>query len=75
MSYVCPRRGLDLHLGLIAHSTQFRLLLSPKVSFLVHTDGIAAWPLNLLRTRLSIPLGFLQFGSTHLNLSCTMVSL
>ena len=33
------------------------------------TDGIAAWPLNRLRTRLSIPLGFLQLGSTHMNRS------
>lgn len=33
------------------------------------TDGITICPLNRLRTRLSIPLGFLQLGSTHLNLS------
>ena len=30
------------------------------------TFGIAAWPLNRLRTRLSIPFGFLQLGSTHM---------
>jgi hypothetical protein len=35
----------------------------------LHTFGIAAWPLNLRRTRLSIPLGFLQLGSTHLKRS------
>ena len=34
-----------------------------------HTPGITAWPLNRLRTRLSIPLGFRHDGSTHLNLS------
>ena len=33
------------------------------------TFGMAAWPLNLLRTRLSIPFGFLQFGATHLKRS------
>jgi hypothetical protein len=30
---------------------------------------MAAWPLNRRRTRLSMPLGFLQLGSTHLNRS------
>ena len=33
------------------------------------TFGIAACPLNRLRTRLSIPLGFLQAGSTHMYVS------
>lgn len=33
------------------------------------TDGIAAWPLNRLRTRLSIPFGFLHAASTHLYVS------
>ena len=32
----------------------------------VHTDGITICPLKRLRTRLSIPLGFLQLASTHL---------
>jgi hypothetical protein len=31
------------------------------------TLGIAAWPLNRLRTRLSIPLGFLHDGSTPIH--------
>lgn len=35
----------------------------------VRTLGIAAWPLNRLRTRLSIPLGFLHDGSTPVQLS------
>jgi hypothetical protein len=33
-----------------------------------HTEGITIWPLNRLRTLLSIPLGFLQLASTHLYL-------
>lgn len=33
------------------------------------TDGIAACPLNRLRTRLSIPFGFLHAASTHLYVS------
>lgn len=37
-----------------------------KCSEASRTEGIAAWPLNRLRTRLSIPFGFLQLGSTHL---------
>ena len=31
-----------------------------------HTDGITIWPLNRLRTRLSIPLGLRQLASTHM---------
>lgn len=34
-----------------------------------HTLGMGAWPLNRLLTALSIPLGFLQLGSTHLKRS------
>lgn len=35
----------------------------------IRTDGIAACPLNRLRTRLSIPFGFLHAASTHLYVS------
>ncbi len=35
----------------------------------IRTLGIGACPLNRLLTQLSMPLGFLQLGSTHLNRS------
>jgi hypothetical protein len=35
----------------------------------IRTDGMAMLPLNRLRTRLSMPLGFRQLRSTHLNRS------
>ena len=31
-----------------------------------HTEGMAIWPLNLRRTRLSIPFGFRQLEGMHL---------
>jgi hypothetical protein len=55
------RRGLE---GLL-----FSLNFSPQhQSHLVlpRTDGITICPLNRLRTRLSIPFGFLQLASRHL---------
>lgn len=42
-------------------------LVAPGI--LQRTLGIAAWPLNLLLTLLSIPFGFLQLGATHMKRS------
>jgi len=41
-----------------------QLLMASK-----RTDGITIWPLKRLRTRLSIPFGFLHDGSTRMKVS------
>lgn len=41
----------------------------PLLLRIKRTPGITAWPLNRLRTRLSIPFGLRQFEATHMKRS------
>lgn len=62
----CPRRS-DVRDGQKEFIFDESFCMPPRTPVLAkHTDGITICPLNRLRTRLSIPLGFLQLASTHL---------
>lgn len=56
---------LASHVSPLSEQRQFLLFYFRRV---VRTLGIAACPLNLLRTLLSIPLGFLHDGSTPVHI-------
>jgi len=67
-SLSCSLHGLDLPMPAeypLLHS----LRLPSTTGIVQRTFGITAWPLKRLLTRLSIPFGFLQLGSTRIKRS------
>ncbi len=67
-SLSCSLHGLDLPMPAeypLLHS----LRLPSTTGIVQRTFGITAWPLKRLLTRLSIPFGFLQLGSTRMKRS------
>jgi hypothetical protein len=70
VSQFCPSKRTRSVMSNLQSANVLEVAACPEIHHVsARTDGITAWPLNLLRTRLSIPFGLRHDEGTHINRS------